>query len=182
MFQSDLFPAGEQLPTVPLAYAVGARIAALLASGRHLTRADISGLFAESRCLDRGGARPSTTTTTRSRSVHCSGFESPHGSIWRQRARSGSAVRLARSSLPPRHVRSEAQVELQPRPHAGLADGEGRSCLCARHPTRSVRRQWCPCAVGQRSERLLVLNEIDPETRQLGQHLPWPRLPRMTGN
>ena len=26
----------------------------------------------------------STTTTTRSRSAHCSGFESPHASIWRQ--------------------------------------------------------------------------------------------------
>ena len=57
MFQSDLFPAGEQLSSVPLAYAVGARIAALLASGRHLTRADISGLFAaETGALDWGSA------------------------------------------------------------------------------------------------------------------------------
>ena len=47
MFQSDLFPAGEQLPSVPSAYAVGARIAELVVSGRHLTRADISSLFAE---------------------------------------------------------------------------------------------------------------------------------------
>ncbi|GAA3785672.1 hypothetical protein GCM10022600_01470 [Qipengyuania pelagi] len=47
MFQSDLFPAGEQMPAVPLAHAIGARIAALLASGRHLTRTDISSLFAE---------------------------------------------------------------------------------------------------------------------------------------
>jgi len=47
MFQSDLFPTGEHLPSEPLAYATGTRIAALLASGRHLTRADISGLFAE---------------------------------------------------------------------------------------------------------------------------------------
>lgn len=47
MFQSDLFPAGEQLPTVTLTYAVGATIAELLASGRHLSRADIAGLFAE---------------------------------------------------------------------------------------------------------------------------------------
>src|SRR3546814_615185 len=57
MFQSDLFPAGEQLPSEPLACAIGARIAALLASGRHLTRADISGLFAEETgVLDWGGA------------------------------------------------------------------------------------------------------------------------------
>ena len=57
MFQSDLFPAGEQIPAVPLAFAIGARIAALLTSGRHLTRADISGLFAEETgVLDWGGA------------------------------------------------------------------------------------------------------------------------------
>jgi len=29
MFQSDLFPAGEQIPAVPLAFAIGARILAL---------------------------------------------------------------------------------------------------------------------------------------------------------
>ena len=57
MFQSDLFPAGEQIPAVPLAFAIGARIAALLTSGRHLTRADISGLFAEETgALDWGSA------------------------------------------------------------------------------------------------------------------------------
>src|SRR3546814_14218973 len=47
MFQSDLFPASEQISSAPLAYAVGARIAELLASGRRLSRADMSGLFAE---------------------------------------------------------------------------------------------------------------------------------------
>ena len=36
MFQSELFPAGEQLPSMPLANAIGTRVAALLASGRHL--------------------------------------------------------------------------------------------------------------------------------------------------
>ena len=57
MFQSDLFPAGEQLPSMPLAYAIGTRVAALLASGRHLTRTDISGLFAEETgSLDWGSA------------------------------------------------------------------------------------------------------------------------------
>ena len=57
MFQSDLFPAGEQQSSVPWAYAVGTRIAGLLASGRRLTRADISGLFAEETgALDWGSA------------------------------------------------------------------------------------------------------------------------------
>ena len=57
MFQSDLFPVGEQLPSEPLAFAIGTRIAAHLASGRHLTRADISGLFAnDTGALDWGSA------------------------------------------------------------------------------------------------------------------------------
>ena len=58
MFQSDLFPAGEQLPSMPFAYAIGTRVAALLASGRHLTRTDISGLFA-----DETGVREGTPRT-----------------------------------------------------------------------------------------------------------------------
>ena len=57
MFQSDLFPTGEQMPAVSLAFAIGTRIAALLAAGRHLTRVDISGLFTEETgVLDWGGA------------------------------------------------------------------------------------------------------------------------------
>ena len=57
MFQSDLFPADEQLPSMPLAYAIGTRVAALLVSGRHLTRSDSSGLFAEETgALDWGSA------------------------------------------------------------------------------------------------------------------------------
>ena len=57
MFQSDLFPAGEQISSAPLAYTIGTRVADLLTSGRHLTRADISGLFAEETgVLDWGSA------------------------------------------------------------------------------------------------------------------------------
>ena len=96
-----------------------------------------------------------------------------------ERARSGSAVRLARSSLAAaacaQRSTGRAPAVLDPA-NAGLADGEGRSCLCARHPTRSVRRQWCPCAVGQRSERLVgPQRDRSCETRQLGSHLPFGR-------
>lgn len=47
MFQSDLFPAHRQSQAVPLACAIGVKITERLASGRHLTRADISALFAD---------------------------------------------------------------------------------------------------------------------------------------
>ena len=42
MFHSDLFSENQQLHSIPLTYTIGAKIAEHLASGRHLTRADIS--------------------------------------------------------------------------------------------------------------------------------------------
>ena len=115
MFQSDLFPAGEQLSSVPLAYAIGTRIAELLASGRHLTRADISGLFADKTgVMDWGSA---WTIDDYNNAVEIGAL------LW---LREASRIDLSTSvheaearfdwleaALPPRHVRSEAQVELQ---------------------------------------------------------------------
>ena len=115
MFQSDLFPAGEQQSSVPWAYAVGTRIAGLLASGRRLTRADISGLFAEETgALDWGSA---WTIDDYNNAVEIGAL------LW---LRESSRIDLAtnvheaearfdwlEAALPPRHVRSEAQVELQ---------------------------------------------------------------------
>ena len=113
MFQSDLFPAGEQLPSMPLAYAIGTRVAALLASGRHLTRTDISGLFAEETgSLDWGSA---WTIADYNNAVEIGAL------LW---LRESSRIDLAtnvheaearfdwlQAAFPPRHVRSEAQVE-----------------------------------------------------------------------
>ena len=115
MFQSDLFPADEQLPSMPLAYAIGTRVAELLASGRHLSRADIAGLFAEETgVMDWGSA---WTIDDYNNAVEIGGL------LW---LRESSRIDLATSvqeaearfdwleaALPPRHVRSEEQVELQ---------------------------------------------------------------------
>ena len=94
-----------------------------------------------------------------------------------KRARSRSAFRLARSSLAAaaRSQRStgRAPAVLDPA-DAGLADGEGRSSLCARHAARTVRRQWRPCALGQRPERLAApQRDRSGKTRQPGPHLPF---------
>ena len=115
MFQSDLFPAGGQLPSTPLAYAIGTRVAALLASRRHLTRVDISDLFAEETgVMDWGSA---WTIDVYNNAVEIGAL------LW---LREASRIDLAsnvheaearfdwlEAALPPRHVRSEAQVELQ---------------------------------------------------------------------
>lgn len=115
MFQSDLFPTGEQLPSMPLAYAIGTRVAELLASGRHLTRADISGLFAEETGTPDWGS--AWTIDDYNNAVEIGAL------LW---LRESSCIDLATSvheadarldwleaALPPRHVRSETQVELQ---------------------------------------------------------------------
>ena len=115
MFQSDLFPAGEQLPSEPLAYAIGARIAQLLASGRHLTRVDISGIFAEETGARDWGSAWSIDEYNNAVEIGAL--------LW---IRDASRINLVTSAheaearfdwleaaLPPRHVRSEAQIELQ---------------------------------------------------------------------
>ncbi|MGV2497669.1 strawberry notch-like NTP hydrolase domain-containing protein [Pelagerythrobacter aerophilus] len=115
MYQSDLFPASEQSLSVPLAYAIGARIAEELASGRHLGRADISGLFAEETGVQDWGS--AWTIDDYNNAVEIGAL------LW---LRESSRIDLAtgvheaearfdwlEAALPPRHVRSEAQVELQ---------------------------------------------------------------------
>ncbi|MFB0613427.1 strawberry notch family protein, partial [Aurantiacibacter poecillastricola] len=178
MFQSDLFPAGEQLPSEPLAFAIGARILALLASGRHLTRADISGLFAEETgVLDWGSA---WTIDDYNNAVEIGAL------LW---LRESSRIDLATSAheaearfdwlgaaLPPRHVRSEAQVELQqfstPPMLAWLmakaAAVAAQDTLLEPSAGNGALALW-----GSVQNASLVLNEIDPARRDgLGHIFP----------
>jgi len=115
MLHLDLFPASGRSLSGPLAYAIGTRIAELLASGRHPSRADISGLFAEKTgVMDWGSA---WTIDDYNNAVEIGAL------LWLQRF---SRIDLTTSvheaearfdwletALPPRHVRSEAQIELQ---------------------------------------------------------------------
>ena len=178
MFQSDLFPAGEQMPAVPLAFAIGARIAALLTSGRHLTRAGISGLFAEETgVLDWGGA---WTIDDYNNAVEIGAL------LW---LRESSRIDLATSmheaearfdwleaALPPRHVRSEAQVELQqfstPPMLAWLmakaAAVSSQDTLLEPSAGNGALALW-----GSVQNASLALNEIDPARRDgLGHIFP----------
>ena len=170
MFQSDLFPADEQLPSMRLAYAIGTRVAALLASGRHLTRTDISGLFAEETgVLDWGGA---WTIDDYNSAVEIGAL------LW---LRESSRIDLATNvheaearfdwldaALPPRHVRSEAQVELQQfSTPPMLAWLMARAAAVCAHDTllepsagNGALALW-----GCLQNASLLLNEIDPARR-----------------
>ncbi len=170
MFQSDLFPAGEQLPSRPLAYAIGTRVAELLASGRHLTRSDISGLFAEETgVLDWGGA---WTIDDYNSAVEMGAL------LW---LRESSRIDLAtnvheaearfdwlEAALPPRHVRSEAQVELQQ-----FSTPPMLACLMAKAAAVCAQDTLLEPSAGNGAlalwgclqNALLLLNEIDPARR-----------------
>ena len=176
MFQSDLFPAGEQLPSMPMAYAIGTRVAALLASGRHLTRTDISGLFAEETgVLGWGGA---WTIDDYNSAVEIGAL------LW---LRESSRIDLAtnvheaearfdwlEAALPPRHVRSEAQVELQqfstpPMLAWMMAKAAGmsaRDTLLEPSAGNGALALW-----GSAQNASLVLNEIDPARRNSLGHI-----------
>jgi predicted RNA methylase len=170
MFQSDLFPVGEQFSSVPVAYAVGARIVALLATGRHLTRADISGLFADETGVQDWGS--AWTIDDYNNAVEIGAL------LW---LRESSRIDLATSvheaearfdwleaALPPRHVRSEAQVELQqfstPPMLAWLmakaAAVSSQDTLLEPSAGNGALALW-----GSVQNASLLLNEIDPARR-----------------
>jgi len=176
MFQSDLFPAGEQLPSMPLAYAIGTRVAELLASGRHLTRADISGLFAEETGTPDWGS--AWTIDDYNNAVEIGAL------LW---LRESSCIDLATSvheadarfdwleaALPPRHVRSEAQVELQQ-----FSTPPMLAWLMAKAAAISAQDTLLEPSAGNGALALwgtirkasLLLNEIDPGRRDALGHI-----------
>ncbi|GAM03605.1 methylase/helicase [Novosphingobium sp. MBES04] len=161
-----------------MAYAIGTRVAELLASGRHLTRTDISGLFADkTSALDWGSA---WTIDDYNNAVEIGAL------LW---LRESSCIDLATSvheadarfdwleaALPPRHVRSESQVELQqfstPPMLAWLmakaAAVSAQDTLLEPSAGNGALALW-----GNIQKASLVLNEIDPGRRDaLGQIFP----------
>ena len=160
-------PTARHRRTVPLAFAIGEQIARRLADGCHLTRPDIAEFFAaQTDAQDWGSA---WTIDDYNNAVEIGAL------LWlREFSRidldTGFHEAAARfdwleAALPPRHVRSEAQVELQQfstPPILGLADGQGRvprlarSRFSNRQPVMARLRLW-----GDVRECSLTLNEID---------------------
>ena len=115
MFQSDFFPDRETSSTIPLAFAIGERISRRLADGCHLTRPDISEFFAAQTDVQDWGS--AWTIDDYNNAVEIGAL------LWlREFSRidldTGFHEAAARfdwldAALPPRHVRSDCQVELQ---------------------------------------------------------------------
>ncbi|VVT01097.1 strawberry notch-like NTP hydrolase domain-containing protein [Erythrobacter sp. EC-HK427] len=176
MFQSDLFPAEGQLASVPLAYAIGVRISEQLATGCCLTRADISGLFAEVSGVQEWGSAWTIDDYNNAAEI---------GAIlW---LKSSSRIDLTTSAyeadarfdwleaaLPPRHVRSETQVELQQ-----FSTPPMLAWLMAKAAAVSARDTLLEPSAGNGALALwgsvqnasLVLNEIDPARRDALGHI-----------
>lgn len=170
MFQSDLFPASGLSASGPLAYAIGYRIAELVASGRHLTRADISVLFAEETGARDWGSAWSIDDYNNAVEIGAL--------LW---LRDSSRIDLVsgvhdtearfdwlEAALPPRHVRSEAQVELQQ-----FSTPPILAWLMAKAAAISAQDTLLEPSAGNGALALwaslqnasLVLNEIDPARR-----------------
>jgi hypothetical protein len=115
MFHSDLFPDSQQLHSIPLAYAVGVKIAEHLASGRHLTRADISSLFSEKTGVQDWGSAWTIDDYNNAAEIGALLWLRDHSRIdLTTRIREAEArFDWLDAALPPRHVRSVDQVELQ---------------------------------------------------------------------
>ena len=115
MFHSDLFSDSQQLHSIPLTYTIGAKIAEHLASGRHLTRADISALFSEKTGVQDWGSAWTIDDYNNAAEIGALLWLRDHSRIDLTTGMGEAEARFdwLDAALPPRHVRSEAQVELQ---------------------------------------------------------------------
>ncbi|MBB3989161.1 hypothetical protein GGR19_000555 [Croceicoccus naphthovorans] len=164
------------MPAVPLAHAIGARIAALLASGRHLTRTDISSLFAEETGAQDWGS--AWTIDDYNNAVEIGALlwlrESSHIDLATSAHAAEAPFDWLEAALPPRHVRSEAQVELQQfSTPPVLAWLMAKAAAVSAHDTllepsagNGALALW-----GSVQNASLILNEIDPARRDSLVHI-----------
>ena len=115
MFHPDLFSDSQRLHSIPLTYTIGAKIAEHLASGRHLTRADISALFSEKTGVQDWGSAWTIDDFNNAAEIGALLWLRDHSRIDLTTGMGEAEARFdwLDAALPPRHVRSEAQVELQ---------------------------------------------------------------------
>lgn len=176
MFQSDFSPPGQHSPAIPLAGVIGAEIAERLATGTHLKRPDIAAMFAvQSGARDRGSA---WAIDDYNNAVEIGAL------LWlRASARIDLATGLDEAvaqfewlaaALPPRHVRSEGQVELQQ-----FSTPPMLAWLVAKAATPCLRDSVLEPSAGNGAlaiwldgqVRSLALNEIDAGRRENLAHL-----------
>ncbi|WPZ03193.1 strawberry notch family protein [Blastomonas marina] len=115
MFQSDLFSDREKSRTVPLAFAIGEQIARRLADGCHLTRPDIAEFFAAQTDAQDWGSTWTIDDYNNAVEIGALLWLREFSRIDLDTGFHEAAARFdwLEAALPPRHVRSEGQVEFQ---------------------------------------------------------------------
>ena len=115
MFQSNLFPAGQQPLAVPLTCSIGTQIAGCLASGCHLNRSDIAALFASETGVQDWGSAWTISDYNNAVEIGSLLWLREHSRIELATGLNEAEARFdwLEAALPPRHVRSDDQVELQ---------------------------------------------------------------------
>lgn len=176
MFQSDFFPDREISTKIPLAFAIGEQISRRLADGCHLTRSNVAGLFAaQTGVQDWGNA---WTVDDYNNAVEIGAL------LWlREFSRvdldTGFHEAAARfdwldAALPPRHVRSESQVELQQfstPPILGWLMAKAASLGTRDHILEPSAGNGALALWGDVRDCSLTLNEIDRVRRDALAHL-----------
>lgn len=115
MLQFELLEPDAEPRAQPLAVTIGERIASRLADGCHLTRSSISALFAEETGIQTWGTGWSIDDYNDAIEIGALLWLKSHGRITLGTAIHEADARFEwlETALPPRHVRSEAQIELQ---------------------------------------------------------------------
>ena len=115
MLQIEFLDPAAEPCAHPLAVTIGERIASRLADGCHLTRSAISALFADETGVGSWGTVWSIDDYNDAVEIGALLWLRSHGRITLETAIHEADARFEwlDAALPPRHVRSEAQIELQ---------------------------------------------------------------------
>ena len=176
MLQIEFLDPAAEPCAHPLAVTIGERIASRLADGCHLTRSAISALFADETGVGSWGTVWSIDDYNDAVEIGALLWLRSHGRITLETAIHEADARFEwlDAALPPRHVRSEAQIELQQ-----FSTPPILSWLMARAAQLRASDTVLEPSAGNGALALwpamhgcgLGLNEIDPDRRQSLAHL-----------
>jgi predicted RNA methylase len=171
MLQFELLDPAAEPCALPLAVTIGERIALHLVDGCHLTRGAISALLADESGVESWGTAWSIDDFNDAIEIGALLWLRSHGRIALDTAAHEAVARFEwlDAALPPRHVRSEAQIELQQ-----FSTPPMLSWLMARAAQLRASDTVLDPSAGNGALALwpamhgcgLGLNEIDPDRRQ----------------
>ena len=176
MLQSDFFALETVSRARPLSVIIGERIASSLADGCHLSRSSIASFFAEETGSDDWGEAWSIDDYNDAIEIGSLIWLRQHGRINLSTNTHEAAARFEwlDAALPPRHVRSESQIDLQQ-----FSTPPMLARLMARAAQLTSRDKVLEPSAGNGALALwtvmvncpLLLNEIDPHRRDALAHL-----------